>query len=463
MTNTSSHSTIRVLLLLFFLGLSTDALAVTPTIAKVTGKVRSGQLLTISGTNMVQENKANWIDYGGTSSTGPNFKSVTNYGFEGASNISDGYCSAGQSSWLCTGVYDRTTKLMGNQSVRYNTHGAVSNPPTIGGLGSQDAFMQSSNDFYWRGYFRYHNNGDGTWPDQDLKMIEQSGNVSGTVSNAFWQPHTFSSSAPSQFRVTTTQAGSNANVFYPYPFAFDRWFEVEGRYSVPSSGSNAGTVETWVDGKYMGSTTIDGTTPGMFYMGQLTVWNTGSGYDMDLNIDNLVLSTTRIYPSSAIEISNSSVYGQGTVVYQAPVYLSDNSIQITADLTGLGSGPYYLWVTNNGQQRSAPYKLGGNKGADATISPAADGTILFQEDFADADFVSRGWYDNPVATVTTADYASGSTSSAQFSFAAGAITPTSGGAMRKQFTATDSVYVSYWEKYGSNWQEQAGGAIPFLT
>jgi hypothetical protein len=75
--------------------------------------------------------------------------------------------------------------------------------------------------------------------------------------------------------------------------------------------------------------------------------------------DGLVDSTQRIYPASTIEISNSATYGSGTKVYQEPVYLSDGSVRIKANLSGLGGGPYYLWVTNNGQVRSAPYPLSG--------------------------------------------------------------------------------------------------------
>lgn len=82
---------------------------------------------------------------------------------------------------------------------------------------------------------------------------------------------------------------------------------------------------------------------------------------------------------------------------------------------------------------------------------------LFQESFGDANFSQRGWYDNTGLKVTTAEVGPGSTSSAAFSFVAGGTTPSSGGAMRKQFTESETLYLSYWQKYSSNWQEQAGG------
>lgn len=86
---------------------------------------------------------------------------------------------------------------------------------------------------------------------------------------------------------------------------------------------------------------------------------TGSSFSLDNWMDGFVLSSSRVYPSSIIEISNNATYGQGGVVSQEPVYLSDGSVQIKANLSGLGSGPYYLFVTNNRQETSVAYNLSG--------------------------------------------------------------------------------------------------------
>src|SRR6266550_5344949 len=79
------------------------------------------------------------------------------------------------------------------------------------------------------------------------------------------------------------------------------------------------------------------------------------------------------------------------------------------------------------------------------------GTILFQENFQDIAFAARGWYDNTGMTTTTAQHAAGSTSALEVHFLAGATTPTWGGAARHLFTATPTLYVSYWVKYSDNW------------
>jgi hypothetical protein len=82
----------------------------------------------------------------------------------------------------------------------------------------------------------------------------------------------------------------------------------------------------------------------------------------------------------------------------------------------------------------------------------AKGSILFKEDFDDADLESKGWYDNTDIQLSSDEHISGSTSSAEFQFIQGDTKPLSGSAMRRKFTDTDEVYVSYFVKYSSNWE-----------
>ncbi len=77
--------------------------------------------------------------------------------------------------------------------------------------------------------------------------------------------------------------------------------------------------------------------------------------------------------------------------------------------------------------------------------------MLFQEDFEDTSFASRGWYDNTNVQLSSTEHISGSTRSVEYRFLQGATTPTSGGAIRKKFPDTDEVYVSLYVKYSSNW------------
>jgi hypothetical protein len=89
---------------------------------------------------------------------------------------------------------------------------------------------------------------------------------------------------------------------------------------------------------------------------------------------------------------------------------------------------------------------------DTTISQTGNGgQLLFQEDFDDADFASRGWYDNTDLELSATEHITGSTSSAEFHFEQGATTPTSGGAIRRKLLEAENIYVSYHVKYSSNW------------
>jgi hypothetical protein len=94
----------------------------------------------------------------------------------------------------------------------------------------------------------------------------------------------------------------------------------------------------------------------------------------------------------------------------------------------------------------------GGSGSTSGSTSNGGGSLLFAESVDNSNMASRGWYDNTNFQFSTTEHTSGSTSSAQFRFPLNATTPTSGGAMRKKFTASDSVYVSYYVKYSSNWQ-----------
>lgn len=86
-----------------------------------------------------------------------------------------------------------------------------------------------------------------------------------------------------------------------------------------------------------------------------------------------------------------------------------------------------------------------------TPPPPPPANVFFQESFDDANLSGRGWYDNTGLLLTTSEHTGSSGSSAQFHFLAGATTPTSGGAIRHKFPASNSMYVAYDVKYSTNW------------
>ena len=84
---------------------------------------------------------------------------------------------------------------------------------------------------------------------------------------------------------------------------------------------------------------------------------------------------------------------------------------------------------------------------------ALAGSLLFQENFDDGNFSSRGWYDNATPILSSVEHVANSTKSVQFHFAKGAVTPDNAATtMRKKFQETDSVYISYYVKYSTGWQ-----------
>jgi len=82
--------------------------------------------------------------------------------------------------------------------------------------------------------------------------------------------------------------------------------------------------------------------------------------------------------------------------------------------------------------------------------PPPPASTLIQEGFEDTAFSGRGWYDNTTPIVTTAQHHSG-VGAAEFHFLPGATTAVNGGSMRHLFTPSNSVYISYWVKYSTNW------------
>jgi hypothetical protein len=75
---------------------------------------------------------------------------------------------------------------------------------------------------------------------------------------------------------------------------------------------------------------------------------------------------------------------------------------------------------------------------------------LFEEKFEDKNYASRSWYDN----ASQGNIASGGQSGncMEWTFAKGQTAPNNGSSMRKKFTATDSLYVSYYLKFQSTWE-----------
>jgi hypothetical protein len=282
-----------------------------------------------------------------------------------------------------------------------------------------------------------------------------------------------------------------------------QWHSHELRLKVNNAGSNDGVIQYWLDGVLKATYNnvsfnpsvsgmkihrvgvgIGNTSDSAWYMSS---W-TGVGFD------DIVVSTSYVglsgsaTPAPAPSPTPTADTTKPTVSISSPansqtVSGTTNASANASDNVGVVGVQFKINESNQGSEdTTAPYSLSWNTttyqngtytltavardaaGNSTTSSPVqvtvnngtTSGTVLFEEKFEDSNFSGRGWYDNAALALSSTEKITGSTKSAQFSFTKGGTKPTSGGAIRKQFVETDSVHVSYWIKYSSNWKEQAG-------
>ncbi|MEW5742333.1 MAG: hypothetical protein AB1938_25675, partial [Myxococcota bacterium] len=104
---------------------------------------------------------------------------------------------------------------------------------------------------------------------------------------------------------------------------------------------------------------------------------------------------------------------------------------------------------------------GGATGGGAGDIPA--GTLLFAEDFDDANFSARGWYDGPSGTISTSEVSpGGGAGSFECNFASGGTSCTGGKPARHRITASNSVYVRMRIKFSANWVGSGRAYHPHL-
>jgi hypothetical protein len=334
---------IALISLLALTFLPSVAVSATPVIANVSGTVQTGQTLTITGTTMVDENRSNWDPFFTASASG----------FEGSSPTADGYTRS-----CANVVYDSAVRLLGSKSIKTHTSGA-SNYPSYGTCPYQ--FQPSANvgDLYFRVYSRWNAN---SWPDSDNKYWWLGG---GETQFLNLEPN--GTAAPTRIAFYAPSVNGGNWIYGNIPdgaIQNSRWYLIE--MHVKRSGYSPYVVEVWVDNKRVIYTTSVTNGPSYNSWGweaNTNYWSTSASFSCDHWQDGFVISSSRVGPASLIEIGNSSNYSTAIKVYQEPIYLSDSSIQIKQNLSGLGSGPYYLWVTNNRQERSQAFALTGSSGA----------------------------------------------------------------------------------------------------
>ncbi len=247
-----------------------------------------------------------------------------------------------------------------------------------------------------------------------------------------------------------------------------------------TSGAN-GVIELWIDGEYKGGSfnrRFRGSGGFNSFLIPSNQKTPNNGRDMAVDFDDIAISHSYIGPLVTGPSPNPSIHlllttktgtGDGTLVSSpsgincGSTCSADIADSVSEEITAIpdGNSQFDSWVgcsSVNGNvctvDMTSAKSVTASFSSTSSVPPPSTGEILFTEDFEDTNLSSRGWYDNTSLTLSSTEFAStgGSTKSAEFYFASNATTPTSGGAIRKKFTATDDVTVEFWVKYSSNWQ-----------
>jgi hypothetical protein len=314
-----------------------------PTISSTTGSITTGSLVTINGSNLENESKANWD---------PFFVSnPTAWSFEGSNPVADGYSKIGPDG----GTYDSNVTILGNHSIRFHAQGASSNCP-IGNLGEYNAIdppNRNAADLWIRLYARWSLN-SGNWPGSHIKMIDSLG-PNAAYEFYFNPANDINGNLPFAFQASYQSVSHLANI-PSGQLQNNRWYVTEMHWKTTEPQLFA----AWIDGTLVHNGTTTGTN-GLDYIlfGLINLCGTNSAFNLDHWIDGFTIASSRIYPSAMVEVGNSPNYVTATKNVQALETISDNRIVFKANLTNLGSGPYYVWVRNNPQAISSAFALAG--------------------------------------------------------------------------------------------------------
>ena len=159
-----------------------------------------------------------------------------------------------------------------------------------------------------------------------------------------------------------------------------------------------------------------------------------------------VISSSQI--NLAWSASTDNVGVTGYKIYRGGTLLTTTTSRTHND-TGLSASTAYSY-------RVSAIDAAGNESSQCTAVSATTqagssaGAILFQESFSDNSFASRNWYDNTAHGTVVSGGQSGNC--LQWAWSQGGTTPTNGGSMRMKFTATDSLYISFYIKFQSGWR-----------
>lgn len=361
--------------------------ATTPTVTNVSGTVETGQELTITGTNMVQED---------TTGYDPDFD-ASEFSFEGASFNDDDWDDGAGISYITTsGV-----PLMGSQAARWAGL-QTSNPGGSFGPGSpnRNTLSATAGNHFYAGYFRDDfDYGSGSYGDFHKIFLNYAGNYE---FNANWQgTNDYTTAGLPYERGLLNIAGTNyGGDLVVHDHKQRTWHHVE----VEIPGASPWTFRMWVDGELIieqNGPSDPGMPPSGLQFSVNTESVTDTAYGLEEWIDGIRVSSQRIGLLFKCEIGDSDTYATANKVYQYPRSFSDTAAKVEADLTGLGAGPYYLYVTNHRGETSEPYTL--ETGASAALESSGEAAMsMAGAAMHSADIAAAGEASTEMAGASTA-------------------------------------------------------------
>jgi uncharacterized protein YjdB len=206
-----------------------------------------------------------------------------------------------------------------------------------------------------------------------------------------------------------------------------------------------------VTGVAAGSATITATTAGKSGTASVAVTSPPPPAPVVTTV-TVTPPTASIAVGATVTLSATVKDAQGNVMSGQTITWSTNSpaaatVNSNGVVSGVGAGSATITATCAGKTGTSAITVT----APPPPPPPPGGTLLFQENFEDANLASRGWYDNTSVLLSTVEHMPGSVSSAQYRYPVGAQLPTTGGSQRHKFTPSNSVYISYNVKYSANW------------
>lgn len=338
------------------------------------GYAQAGALMTLQGKRLSAQSSENWIHFNESQGS---FEDTTGWKQQPNCWVRD--------NWECWApnavkrdndiIFDSQMAILGNQSYRNNIHYTQLEWKYARECPGKGEFYNltwwdapNADQYYYRYYVRY----SGPlfqWTNISWKQLY--------VHNLFnLNPCMWDNPPPNRGPARYDIQGQ-ARIFahLPEAVALERWYCIEIWVKKNGPGVN---LKFWLDGEECGIYDEHDQAPQQFpwskcyqeknqklIFGPLELGTTNCQnftyeqlpVNQSIWFDGFAMSSTRIYPASLVEMGNNSDYAKAKKIRQEILHISDTQIRFRVNTTGLNRGPYYVWVTNNKQERSKAYSL----------------------------------------------------------------------------------------------------------